>query len=732
MQIIATGSAKAGSSGAAFISGSAQTGDPRPWAFEATSAAGAARPIAQDGLPVLYDAALTVEGVGTAYRTLDLADWSVQETMDRGTSWSVIVAPYGSDGARRALGVEMQWIAPPPGKLPVDLSVIYLSAAGEAEYQLVKGGISDSSDRSIFPASMSIQGLGKMGHYDHKKVTVNVPARSGWTHGKIIILMAQSAGIPDANIKVSPTLGSPRLKAYDIVDEDFPVAVAEVAAACGFGVDFDRAGDLVAFELVPSGPPVATFEPHEIVADSETRVSVTGDVPTCLIFEGSGPEGQPSAAGRVHKIKEVLVYGELVLDYATYQQDASPSSTGALIALGVTTPIVKQNALKLRTTIEEIYQDGCLEQRWTTEESYYNPVAARYQIDTTGDPSTYKFCFIFEPGAVANDGSTAYQWPIAKFVPTKVVAEGFRYDTLSRLRRVDTVYALWKNLETAVKQRATPATDWESQDFINNQRTEAGGRGVVYDAEKWFEGRGFHTSYENGWDAIPLTTGLDLPVDGNRVIAWSAVDVKEITNNPLNYITAEEVATHAFGAKAGFEYLFNGGGERSEPEEKPGYEAGGQVTIYDAEEGGGLTTIVTELLAEGKTGDQTITRGDGNLPASELCDGELSDRASNTLIEVRVCAYEEVHAEYEERISNDFIESASEARAFIVREFKRRVAPRVVFPVPISAGIERAMPIAVRVPYADIDHEGWVEQADHTVSSGGQGVTIVTMVTRID
>jgi hypothetical protein len=726
---VATATVRSGPQTHATIAATVQCGDPRPWIFTAEVDAGDVQPIASDGAPVLYDVSFEVAGTGTRYRSHELSAWSVQETTDRGTAWSVTLAPYDSQGGRRALGVELQWTAPPPGKIPVDLKIFYLSAQGEAEYVVVKGGISDSSDRTIYPASMTIQGLGKMGHYDRKRVTLKIPARSGMYHGQILIALAQQAGVPAGEIKISPTLGAPRLKPYDIINEDFPVVATEVAESCGYGVDFDRSGDFVAFELVPSGPPVATFTPKAIRADGSAGARAIGEVPTCIIFEGSGPEGQPSAAGRVRKIREVSVYGELVLEYAAYQQD--PIS-GALAALGVSSPIVKQGALKLRTTIEEVYQDGCLEQRWTTEESHYNPTAARYQQGISGEPQVYKRVHVFDVGAVVDDKTDAFLWPIAKFVPTKIVAEGFRYDVAGRLRRVDTVYAQWRQREVAVKQRATASDDWESQDFIDNQRIEAGGRGVVYDAEKWFEGRGFSTSSVSGWDGRPSSPGTAMPVDGSRVIMWAAVDTKEVTNTVDNFVTAEVTEKLGIGSKEGYQYLFHGGSEHEEDEEKPGYEAGGEVVLYDAEEGGGLTTISTPTLPGGKTGDQTIERGDGYLPASELCDGELSDRASNTLIEVEICAFQDTHAEYEERVSNDFVESVAEARAYVVREFKRRVPPRVVFSAPISAGIERGMVLVVYVPEADIDHEVWVEQADHVVSADGQASTQALGIVRID
>lgn len=692
---------------------------------------GAVQPIAYQGLPQLYDVDLQVVGVGAAFRSHDLADWSVSESVDNRTAWSATVAPFDSEGDRGPLGLELDWFAPPPGKLPVDLSVIYLSAAGgEASYKLISGGVTDNSERPLWPASMQLQGLGKMGHYDRRRVTLKIPARSGKTHGRILIELAQAAGVPAAEIKIPESLGAPRLKAYDIIDEDFPVVAGEVAEACGYAIDFNRDGDLVAIPLVPTGPAVAEFRPQTIVADGEASIRAQGEVPTCLIFEGSAPEGNPSQAGRIEKIKEVIIKGELSLEYAAYQQDASPSSTGTLIATGVASPVVKQDAIKQRTTIREIYVDGCLEQRWTIEETYYNPVAARYQIDTAGAPSVYKFCFIFDPDAMADDTAEAYAWPIAKLVPTRIVAEGFRYDSLGRLRRVDTVVGAWRNREASIKQRAAPSDDWESQDFVDNQLTEGSGRGVAYDSEKWFEGRGFHSSYTNGWSGTPSSSGAGMSVDGDRVILWSEVQTKEITNTVDNFVTLEETEVRGIGAEAGYEYLFHGGSEHQQQEEEPGYIASGEVVIYDAAEGGGLTTISTAYLPEGKVGDQTITRGDGYLPASELCDGELSDRASNRTIEVKVCAYEDAHVQNEQRVSNDFVESEGEAEAYLWRIFQRAVPPRIRFSAPISAGIERAMVLSVYAPGGGVEHEGWVDEIQHVATADGRAVSTVTLVVR--
>jgi uncharacterized protein YggU (UPF0235/DUF167 family) len=633
---------------------------------------------------------------------VDGIEWD--EDLTQAVAFSFTVPASSGNWLRGVLGYEVQWGAPPPGLSRLRLELVYVTAAGaEAVYPLVTNGIAAKSTRSLSREGhlLQIEALGPWGRYDHAKVTLSLPPGHGQADGRIARELALLAGVPSSQIAISPGIGQPHRRAVDVVKEELRQVLDDLGSAGVRAFDFDRDGRMVAFDLAPIGDPEWIITLDQLAAASSLDLAADADVPTCITISGTAPEGPADVAGTVTAVEETITFSNFSIPGAVFTQQPD----GSLATQPSPGPLPEAFLMTSRVTTRRTTVRGCLHREEVVTEGYFSPELARYTIDAAG-ALTAQPGYIYEPGAAAFDSAPSYLWGRHRFVEISRVTTLYYYDERTEeLQRTEIYRAGWFNPPAALKQRTSPSQAWEDATYIAGTKVRGNGEGVF----------AFVETYLQGWELA----GVDL-------LQARSIEVKDARNSG-GYVLSETTAKKDWLALEGGDFQYHGEGPARRTQTFEGNDAGREEVIYSAIVGGGLQTITSTFDAAGKLVGQEIVKADGSLPAAARCDETDEARKSGRPWEVTVCAGHGALISQAGSFSSDWLETEGQAREYGVRYLRRAQALTASLQVPVNAALRRGMRIALFIPEAGIDLQGWVEK--HSIGKSGRKGPILSTLT---
>lgn len=657
---------------------------------------------------------------------------SVEEGVDSGFSWSFGVPAQIEGGARHPLGYEVDWQAPPPGLSDLFMTLTYGLPNDQAvDYPLFSYGLSGASARTYGRRGhvMGLDGLGPEGRYDRSKVTLQLPAGHGWTHGEIIRELAAQAGIPEERIGVPADLGAPRLRALDIQGEEWGNAADEAAIALGYFLGFDRTGILVAMNGMPREEPEWVFTADQLAAATDLEAVAESEVPTCIVVTGEQPLIYDPFGGVVTTIETVEAFGPFALPRAYYYQE----DDGSLVYRGdgYAGPAPSVWSLISRTTTLRRERHGCLIEEEIIEEGWMAPECVRYylQADGSQDCNLLNQAFIYDSGASAFGSEPAYYWPQHRFVEKARTITKWEYNFLTFLLDKKTIWKwAWFNPQVPLKERTVSSDDWADIPFIANTRQTGRGTGVVLDTEMYFCGYTF--SWGDGElvlrnDAQPLN-GVD-PIQ-LRVNRARSGELSRYFGTG-GYLKREEAEVYDWIISTGQYWLYQGE-EVSDLDRMHGRRSQNKLTTYSARGSRGLVTVENSFGLDGELVGQNIIRGQGSLPPHPRCDISDENRLRSRPWEQILCFGLESHPPNDQNASNDFLENEGEAMVYARSILGRAQAITVTMTLPVNAAIRRGMPAAIEIPEAGLSGPGWIESAT-IARSERNGALLSTVVFKL-
>ncbi len=361
-------------------------------------------------LRLLVDGALVNPGDLLPALSVDLqlgapAGWSCSFPTRGAWAYS---SPFG--------GFAADFYGPPPGKLPVDVEVVYLTPAGPRVVRLITNGVAATCDEQDGPEFVdSIQGGDALLRYDQGLLTLVLPPGHGLTRGDVVRRGLAALGL--TNTSLAP--GGRCYKEVQWLDTPGLGALQEF-----IGIE-SRALQLDPYAVAENPRTVLdagrrvdwTFRHGDLLMRAGVRKSSSADGPTRVTLTGTRQITRESCARRT-EIQEVLQIGPHTPATAAFSQ----SSTGTLTAY--TPPIAPEldpEAIITRTQITTEYDCDTVVSARVREWAWMNPRVWRYTLN--GATTTYGFnataynpAYLLEPGAVANDSAEAYLWPQERFV----------------------------------------------------------------------------------------------------------------------------------------------------------------------------------------------------------------------------------------------------------------------------------------------------------------------------
>lgn len=411
--------------------------------------------------------------------------------------------------------------APPPGLGEVDL-VLGLRTVDRGtlyEWPVLRAGVVDSATRPLLGSErvLTLGGPGYWGRFDRVKVSLFLEAGHGWTHGEIVREILRLMGLADEQLPGD--FGTPLQNPVELhCEEGWPEAQL-VADGDGKWLRFTH-DDPPKVEAVPLVPgldtePVRRFTADQLVAGQTAELEADGDVATHYVVRGSVVQLPAGAAGRVttSSIAEIWT-NDFVIPQARWRQDGNPASAnyGDLLPLPVDETPSRQ--LVTRTTTLRTTEGGCLVVEEVIQEKWFSPRAARYQLVEASPgvrgPDDYRDCFVYEPDAVRDDQSEAYEDPAYRFGEFSRVRTEYSWGEIRSSRGLTTDQRRRAALEAGSGQlkaarpgdlllKATSTAAWSNlrraigigaDGLTHGVLLTADGNGVLLDAEGYFAGPG--------------------------------------------------------------------------------------------------------------------------------------------------------------------------------------------------------------------------------------------------
>ena len=699
--------------------------------------------------------------------------FSIERTLTQGTQWSMgiaigaeqpgILSSSGSTPAN-SMPVELELKAPPPALAKVHVYGGYWLTDGTAfEQLLVSDGIAASSSRkfSLDGHTMEINGLGPEGRWDRALASLNLEPNHNLTHGELIELLAIYVGVATDDIAIG-LAGSPRQKALNICHENWWSAAQEIAEAAILVPYWERSGILVLQSLFgdQSGMPEFVFTDLDIMADVGIDIQSEADVPTCITVQGTR-EAEGGLDGTITRATFVETFKDYAIPKAAYGQ----SSTGVVSAYGSGGKPEEFQLVNRISTIDEI-RNGCLVVRNTYVDGYYNPQLWKYSQDTAGAPEATGYndagyMFLEDGDGVtaptAGDNTPLRRWYHHKWVETS--GERLSYPRWSINSQIHTPtnpeaddvgpigYKLaevsakrgWNIIENPIKERTGSSTTWEVTDFTEGQKCLADGRG--FGNHDSLSGRLGREEYCNGPGIPSGALSFALGLAGSppksywiprsninptfvdvRVVRW-IVDACGFILRESEYESFPS-ADLAYTA-AGTQYFYKDGtvsGDYDRGRRWRGLETD-YISIGESDR-----RAVSSAFEDGQVTTVEVKDEEGYLPAAENCGLDRSENMQD--LEATVCSLEDVHEDYKETVSNDFIESIEEARALGEAILRDAQAVAVSFTLSAVWSLEPGMKVQVYLPKAKLSHPCIVDRVRWYRSSPG-GPILTNVVGKI-
>lgn len=688
-------------------------------------------------LAQVAEVALLGISAGAPFEVLDSETDSgieVDRGMEDKTSWRLLGPASSARWQPWALGYEVDYGgSPPPGLAGVNIEVRYGRGSGAFTIPVVTGGLATNSQRSVDDEGHVVQlsGMGPEARYDRARVTLQLEAGHGLTHGAIVALLAAQAGIPAAQIQIGPEVGWTLRRAVDIVDEEFWSAAADVLLGCGHAMRFSEDNALVSSARAPiySGAPLHRFRAAHILGGGLGGVEVLGvaERATCIRVEGEKPVlPEDLGAGDVLQVTVNKIFqtgffprraaynqkhtivdpDEGILDAVSGENFWRPNA-GFFYGPGGRT-------LKSMTVTAKVLRGGCLIAEEVLVSGWSVPEAARYTYagDVEGTKIATNDVWIFDPDAVAGDEKPAYRHEKEMWSLLSRDRKDYTYGGGEDGKELSSVLSrtggyLNPTRRAKVPSHVQPYT-WPDEVYDEGTFILGGGR-VVKDSYETFRGAGQwgEFDYLKPWveymgDPWGNSTPLQQPLT-QETLDYSSLD---------GYVTRTTAERKAFVQVLGDGNWFEGDYTSSQPHQT--YEDNEvEVTTFNAAPGDSQHKKVT-IRTDNISGEDSAQVEDveGYLPAVTRCDETDQGRMNGIPFSAEVCWGLSYRVNNLRIVRSDWIEDEIQARFLAEVLLREEQAIPVRLTLPLNATIRPGDTASVYIPDLHLAHRGWVERVE--------------------
>lgn len=405
---------------------------------------------------------------------------TVTRTLGEGCSWSLPLLLRGDWPERFAYpaGRPEGYLGPPPGGAEIDIDGLYMTATGLKATRLITGGVVENCSEVIGELdTYALNGTDADGRIDRRKINLTLPPGHGLTRAAVAGRIAALLGVDDYAFAAAGRMD----KRVQAVEADGLALMADILLPAGRVPQRAADGTLYDPERVVRGGgyDVILTEANLLRAGGLGRTSTT-DGPTRIVVTGERQVTR-DGCGRVTIMRFVEAVEEYTRKEAAFRQTAA----GVLTAQ-TPTQFPQLQVVSRVTTVEERECDRLISSRVITQEMH-SPSAYRYELDTDGSHKAWSTYWIFEPGAVADDGALAYAWPVERFVTTGDVLTVYHYDADGFETGSTVTTRGWHQRRTPVKEQAPQVTvPWEEEPYIVDVPVLGNGEGVFDRVETYF------------------------------------------------------------------------------------------------------------------------------------------------------------------------------------------------------------------------------------------------------
>ena len=667
-------------------------------------------------------AGLSVTFGGTAVDAEQLGGaWTVTHSLGEMSTWQLQV------NARRDHPLPREWSeapggsplnlfgAPPPGKAAVNVSAIYGSDTGPVTIPLITNGVADAYSRQTAGTDeATLSGLDAGGRYDRKKVTLTLPPGHGLARGDVIRKLATLAGITTANVPAGATC----YKEVSAVDEEWFGLAREIADVEGWVLEWDASGVLTAKAKWEEAPTIKATLTEAQLLTGGISVNAVSECPNVVTITGT-EQIVSETCQRVTKVTTTETYGYRTVAYAKFGQNAD----GTLAAQAYTDydrfELIERQVVEVETECGATISQRV--RRW----GWYNPIAARYTIDT-GAVDYIPNVWIFDAGATQDDQAQAYTQLTAVWCLVSDALTTYTYDTDDYLTTETIGTGEWRLERSAVQEWNVGTSSW---DLIESVYMLGDGTGVTQD-ETFYPIPSSLTSGYNplGWDKPMVYYYLDCPTS---VTLYTNSDGYLTETAELSWGLVQPLNT------AGFTYKYADGSESSAIEESIAF-AEATVTRYAALSESQVFSSVDHLDQSGQLIERETVVQDGYLPAATMKEGGVPDssvydtedvaepaaasrnQSKQIKVQVTIDGLEDTREVFEVKTSSQWAENEDELVAIAVRMIREGSASTISWSQPFCAILRPGDWVHVSLPEAGIEHDVHLLQVTHS-SAGWEG-----------
>lgn len=391
---------------------------------------------------------------------------SVDMQLGRPTAWTLSYPVKEGWTYDSPMGGGLEdFYGPPPGKLPIDIDGVYLTANGPRSVRMLTNGVTATADESegVGGDIDSLQGLDAFGRCDQKLVTLVLPPGHGLSRGAVARRVLAQLGFATSSLAE----GGRGYKEIQWVDE---VGLSKLQEY--FGIE-SRAVQLNSLG-VPENPRTVldsgvrvdwTFQYGDLLARSGIRRSGSNDGPTRITLTGS-KQITRDACGRRSVVQEIIQIGPK-LPLTAKKKQASDGSLSTYTP--VETPTLVEDEIITRTVITTEYDCETEISTRVEEYAWMNPRTWRYKLQSATTVYGYQAggynpnAYLMEAAAVTDDSTEAFLWPQERRVKVSDTLTSYQFDSGGYKVGSITQKHGWVLPELGLKESSSPgAAAWDT------------------------------------------------------------------------------------------------------------------------------------------------------------------------------------------------------------------------------------------------------------------------------
>lgn len=409
----------------------------------------------------------------------------VSRSLGEGSTWSFSV-PLGSSTPPfdPPIGTIQGYRGPPPGLSDVTIDGVYKDPSGIiVSVRILTDGVVHQARQTHTGSQklLSISGVGPIGRYDYKKISIELPPGMGLDRAKNVVRrMAALAGVS----KISLSSGGKMYKEVSLLEETWLGTGRDLMRPSGRVIQWDYLGHLTnPLAVRTAGRYDHVLNMSDILA-AGVDLDSTSSGPTAVKVTGYKQVVREGDCGIVTEAEVVETWGYYEPKTAAFKQ----GSTGTLTDVSNLTSTFLSFRLIGVLYKERQTQCGDIISERTIEAEWFWPSSARYTLASGTDKSIGGYvngAYIADSTAVKDDAAPAYAWLRERFVTTRDEQKFYVYDQDGYLVRIDTRTGGWVHKRAPVKEQPPPPkTPWEEVGYTSGQEILSNGEGVAHTQER--------------------------------------------------------------------------------------------------------------------------------------------------------------------------------------------------------------------------------------------------------